>query len=68
MALITVHQLAVLLQVRPHRVYELVRQDAIPHVRIGKKQIRFSIERINRWIEEGGQGQDGNASDKGGTR
>ena len=46
-------QLAELLQVTKYRIYELVRQNMIPHVKIGR-QIRFSEEKIQEWIDSGG--------------
>jgi excisionase family DNA binding protein len=39
------------------RLYELVRADAIPHVRIGRS-IRFESVRLHLWIESGGTNTD----------
>ncbi len=36
-------------------VYELCRQKLIPHVRLGRK-IRFDMDKVNEWIDNGGQG------------
>ena len=47
-------ELAKLFKVTPHRVYDLVREDRIPHIRIGR-QIRFSPEAIEQWAAAGGQ-------------
>ena len=47
-------QLADLFKVTPHRVYDLVREDRIPHIRIGR-QIRFSPDAIEAWAAAGGQ-------------
>lgn len=35
------------------RIYELAREDRIPHIRIGR-QVRFPERRLAAWIEEGG--------------
>lgn len=51
--LLTCKQVAEKLQLRPHRVYDLVREGRIPHVRIGK-QIRFSMDQIDAWLSNGG--------------
>ena len=40
------------------RIYELVRSDAIPHVRLGRT-VRFSADALLDWIEAGGTGYDG---------
>ena len=37
------------------RVYELVRQGILPHVRLGR-QVRFDERAIHRFIETGGSG------------
>ena len=41
------------LNVRLHRVYELVRTGQLPHVRIGR-QVRIDPETLEAWIEDGG--------------
>lgn len=41
------------LGVRLHRVYELCREDVLPHVRIGR-QIRVDPDALEEWIEAGG--------------
>ena len=35
------------------RLYELARQDLIPHVHLGR-QIRFSEQAIRAWVADGG--------------
>lgn len=35
------------------RIYELVRQKRLPHVRVGR-QIRFSSAALQKWIDDGG--------------
>jgi excisionase family DNA binding protein len=44
-----------LLDVKPWRVYELVRQNAIPYVRIGVREVRFDEEAVLAWIKAGGK-------------
>jgi excisionase family DNA binding protein len=41
------------LGVTPWRIYELVRQNRIPHVRLGRS-VRFDPAKIAAWIEAGG--------------
>jgi excisionase family DNA binding protein len=47
-------EVAELLRVDRQRVYELVRRDLIPVIRIGDRQYRFDANAINQWIERGG--------------
>lgn len=54
-------EVAELLRVDRQRVYELVRRNAIPVIRLGERQYRFDAEAIKRWIEDGGR--TGRASD-----
>ena len=49
-------EVAEFLRVRKPRVYELVRQKRIPHVRIGR-QIRFIWGVLVEWTKKGGTGQ-----------
>lgn len=42
------------LGVRVHRVYALAREGTLPCVRIGSRQLRFSPEAIEEFIERGG--------------
>lgn len=46
--------IAALLDVGEWRVYDLVRQDLIPHVKLGR-QIRFDLAAVERWIAAGGE-------------
>lgn len=52
--LMAVEEVADILGVGVHRVYELARADILPHVRLGR-QLRFSPEKISEFIEGGGQ-------------
>jgi excisionase family DNA binding protein len=48
-------EVAEMLRVDRQRVYELVRRNAIPVIRIGERQYRFDAEAIRQWIERGGK-------------
>lgn len=37
------------------RIYELVREDKIPHVRVNRS-VRFSAAAVASWLEDGGTG------------
>ena len=54
MHLLTVNEVAELLRVSPARVYELLRTEALPAVRLGR-QVRVSREALERWIDRGGK-------------
>ena len=47
-------EVAEILRVDRQRVYELVRQNAIPVIRLGERQYRFDAEAIRRWMTRGG--------------
>jgi excisionase family DNA binding protein len=47
-------EVAALLRVDRQRVYELVRKNAIPVIRLGERQYRFDAEAIEEWIARGG--------------
>lgn len=48
--LLTVKELAELFQVRPRKVYDLVRDEGLPHVRLGRA-LRFDPGTIRRWVD-----------------
>ena len=48
-------EVAEMLRVDRQRVYELVRKNAIPVIRMGERQYRFDSEAIRQWIERGGR-------------
>ena len=54
MQLLTVPQVAQVLGVRPARAYELIRDGAIPAVRL-RRQVRVSAETLRAWIDGGGR-------------
>ena len=47
-------EVAEMLRIDRQRVYELVRRDAIPVIRLGERQYRFDAAAIRQWIERGG--------------
>jgi len=47
-------EVAELLRVDKQRVYELVRTNQIPVIRLGERKYRFDANAINKWIENGG--------------
>jgi len=47
----TTFQVAAYLNLRPSRIYELVRRHEIPVTRIGKRQLRFERAAILQWID-----------------
>ncbi len=47
-------EVAELLRVDKQRVYELVRTNKIPTIRVGERQYRFDEKSIQNWIERGG--------------
>lgn len=53
MKLLTAREVAVLLKLKPQRVYELARGGKIPSVRVGR-QVRFDESALRHWIETGG--------------
>lgn len=54
MRLLTAQEVSNLLQVPVARVYELVRLNLLPSVKLGERQIRFNEEKLREWIERGG--------------
>jgi excisionase family DNA binding protein len=49
----TAEWIAERLGIPKHRVYELVRADAIPHTRLGRS-VRFNPDRVAEWVDGGG--------------
>lgn len=47
----TTFQVAAFLNLRPSRIYELVRLREIPVTRIGKRQLRFDRAAIRQWLD-----------------
>ena len=53
--LLTADQAAGLLRVRRARIYELIRDNQIPAVRIGR-QVRVHASKLAAWVDSGGFG------------
>ncbi len=47
-------EVAAILRVDRQRVYELVRRNAIPVIRLGERQYRFDAEAVRQWMTRGG--------------
>jgi excisionase family DNA binding protein len=47
-------EVAQMLRVDKQRVYELVRTNQLPVIRLGERQYRFSAAEIQRWLSKGG--------------
>lgn len=52
--LLTVKEVAEILDLKPARIYELTRERKIPFVQIGERQYRYSETALLNWIENGG--------------
>lgn len=52
--LVSANEVAITLNVRKGRVYDLAREGILPSVRLGR-QIRFSRRAIDEWVARGGQ-------------
>ena len=52
--LITATEASEMLNIRLQRLYELVRQRAIPHVKIGARQLCFDPDELTAWVKRGG--------------
>lgn len=50
-------EVAEILRIDRQRVYELVRRNAIPVIRIGERQYRFDAEALEQWIQRGGSSE-----------
>ena len=54
MKLLSVEQVAKILGTSKARIYELIRDDLLPAVRLGR-QVRVADEFLEEWIAQGGQ-------------
>ncbi len=52
--LLTVIEVAEILDLKPARIYELTREKKIPFVQIGERQYRYSETALLDWIDNGG--------------
>lgn len=55
--LLTVTEVAKILDLKPARIYELTRERKLPFVQIGERQYRYSESALKSWIEQGGNRQ-----------
>ena len=56
-------EVAELLRVDKQRIYELVRTNQIPVIRLGERQYRFSTQAIENFLHGGGSQKDGENGD-----
>jgi excisionase family DNA binding protein len=52
--LIKANEAARILAVKTPRLYQLVRENVVPYVRLGERQIRFNEDALKDWINRGG--------------
>jgi len=52
--ILVVDEVAELLRVDRQRIYELVRTNQLPVIRLGQRQYRFDSGAIHRWLDSGG--------------
>lgn len=55
--LLTVKEVSEILDLKPARIYELMRERRLPFVKIGERQYRYSEMALLNWIEQGGNRQ-----------
>lgn len=56
-------EVAELLRVDKQRIYELVRTNQLPVIRLGERQYRFSAQAIEQFLHGGGTQKAGNLDD-----
>jgi len=56
-------EVAKLLRVDTQRIYELVRTNRIPVIRLGERQYRFSAQAIEQFLHGGGTQKEGERDD-----
>lgn len=52
--LLKAEAVAEILDVSVQRVWELTRENSIPHIKIGQRQFRYSEPALMNWLENGG--------------
>ncbi len=52
--ILVVEEVAELLRVDKQRIYELVRTNQLPVIRLGERQYRFSAQAIEEFLQGGG--------------
>lgn len=56
-------EVAEILRVDKQRIYELVRTNQIPVIRLGERQYRFSTQAIEEFLHSGGTQKEGECDD-----
>ena len=49
--LLTITELSDYLNIKQRTLYKYVQENYVPHIRIGRKIIRFDINKIDEWLE-----------------
>lgn len=57
-------EVAELLRVDKQRIYELVRTNQIPVIRLGERQYRFSAQAIEKFLHGGGTQKEDDGNEK----
>lgn len=52
--ILVAEEVAEMLRIDKQRVYELVRTNQIPYIRLGERQYRFSAQAIENFLHNGG--------------
>ena len=63
--ILVAEEVAEILRVDKQRIYELVRTQQIPYIRLGERQYRFSAQAIENFLKGGGTRKDGEAENQG---
>ncbi len=61
--ILVAEEVAELLRIDKQRVYELVRTNQIPVIRLGERQYRFSAQAIEQFLHGGGTLKEGERND-----
>ncbi len=62
--LLVAEEVAEILRVDRQRIYELVRTNQLPVIRLGERQYRFSAQAIENFLHGGGTQKEGERDDK----
>ncbi len=61
--ILVANEVAEILRVDRQRIYELVRTNQIPVIRLGERQYRFSAQEIEQFLHDGGTRKEVEKSD-----
>ena len=61
--ILVAEEVAEILRVDKQRIYELVRTNQIPFIRLGERQYRFSAQAIENFLHDGGTRKDDDGND-----